>query len=219
MDPAANSVDKAAHPADLKANEKIRLSDAEAALLASLRAGEDCGYEVLVRTYGPRVMAVARRYFRCKADIADCFQDTFLTVFQNIDSFQQRSSLGYWIRGIAIKQCLMKLRQQQRRREQSIDDLLPMFDEKGNRIASNPHRASEQSEILDARSVKRIVRDSIDSLPYGHRAVLLLRDIDGYTTKETGAILGIKENAVKTRLHRARSALKALLEPVLERTI
>ena len=205
------------YPGDLKVNERVQLSDAEAALLVRLRSGEDCGFETLVRTYGPRVMAVARRYLRSEADVADCFQDTFLIVFQNIDSFEQRSTLGYWIRGVAINQSLMKLRKQRRRREQSIDHLLPTFEESGNRIASTPHHPPEQSEILDARTVKRIVRDNIDNLPDGYRVVLMLRDIDGYTTKETADLLGIKENAVKTRLHRARSALKALLEPVLER--
>jgi len=70
-------------------------------------------------------------------------------------------------------------------------------------------------ESIDKTRVKSIVREKINELPDDYRLVLLLRDIDGYTTKEPAATLRIRIHAVKTRLHRARSALKSLLTPVL----
>ena len=193
--------------------------DAEEKLLKSLRNREDSGYETLVRTYGPQVMAIAIRYLRSEADAADCFQDTFVAVFQSIDSFQQRSSIRHWIRGVTVNQCLMKLRKRQRRREESIEHMLPMFDERGKRVeVASPRQKAGIGESLDAEQIRRIVRENIDRLPEDYRLVLLLRDIDGYTTRETATILGIKINAAKTRLHRARSALKFMLEPLLEQT-
>ena len=71
-------------------------------------------------------------------------------------------------------------------------------------------------ELLEAEELRCAVRDAIGRLPDNYRLVLLLRDIDGYSTRESASILGIQINAVKTRLHRARSALKFMLEPLLE---
>jgi len=198
---------------------RSQVRDAEAILVQSLRMGEDSGYETLVRSFGPQVLAIARRYLRSEADAADCFQDTFIAIFQNIENFQRRSSFRQWVRGVAVKQCLMKIRKRQRRREDSIEHMLPTFNDRGERVdVASPGQKSEVGEMLDAEKIRRLVRANIDHLPQDHRLVLLLRDIDGYSTSETACILGIKINAVKTRLHRARSALKFMIEPLLEQT-
>ncbi len=195
-------------------SQDVDASDTE--LLECLRAGEERCFETLVRQLGPQVLATAKRYLRSDAEAADCFQDTFLAVFEGVNKFEQRSSLRTWVRGITINQCLMRIRKQGRRQEESIDHLLPAFDENGDRIeAAALNQSSAISESIDTTRVKTIVREKINELPDDYRLVLLLRDIDGYTTKETAAILRIKINAVKTRLHRARSALKSLLTPVL----
>ena len=194
--------------------------DAEEQLVHSLGNGEDSGFETLVRSYGPQVMAIARRYLRSEADAADCFQDTFIAIFEGINSFQRKSSFRSWVSGITINQCLMALRKRQRRREESIEHMLPMFNERGSRIdVASPRQKSEFGEALDAEQLRRIVREHIERLPDKYRLVLLLQDIDDYSTRETASILGIEVNAVKTRLHRARSALKYMLEPVLEQKL
>lgn len=191
--------------------------DAEEQLVESLRLGEDFAYETLVRSYGPLVMSVAGRYLKSEAEAADCFQDTFVAVFRGIDNFEHRSSLRHWVRGIAIKQCLMRLRKSRRRREESIDYLLPVFDENGSRVdTAGPHERFQIVEALDGERMRRVVRENIGRLPDDYRLVVLLRDIDGYSTRETASILGISANAAKVRLHRARSALKQLLQPIME---
>jgi RNA polymerase sigma-70 factor (ECF subfamily) len=191
--------------------------DSETQLVRSLRSREDSGFETLVRCYGPQVMAIARRYLRSEADAADCFQDTFVAIFQSIDSYKRESSFRHWVRGVTVNQCLMKLRTRHRRREESIEHMLPMFDDRGNRVENaSPRQNAEIGEALDTEQLRRVVRENIDKLPHDYRLVVLLRDIDGYSTRETSSILGIKVNAVKTRLHRARSALRFMLEPVLE---
>ncbi len=188
----------------------------ETELLECLRAGEERCFETLVRNLGPQVLATAKRYLRSDAEAADCFQDTFLAVFEGINKFEQRSSLRTWVRGITINQCLMRIRKQGRRKEESIEHLLPVFDENGDRIeTAGLIQSPAISESIDTTRLKSIVREKINELPDDYRLVLLLRDIDGYTTAETAAILRIKINAVKTRLHRARSALESLLTPVL----
>jgi len=186
-------------------------------LLKCLRAGDDGCYEILVRRFGPQVLATAKRYLRSDADAADCFQDTFLAVFESIDKFEQRSAIGTWIRGIAVNQCLMRIRAQGRRQEEPIEHLLPVFDEKGDRISSyTSNRSSSIADSIDTTQMKKIVREKIHELPDTYRVMLLLRDIDGHSTKEAAAILGVSVTAAKTRLHRARSALGSLLKPVME---
>ncbi len=202
-------------PADDSAPAKLDVDDMK--LIECLRAGVDECYETLVRRFGPGVLSVAKRYLRSEADAADCFQDTFLAVFQSIESFEQRSSIGTWVRGITVNLCLMRMRAQGRRREESIEHLMPIFDEHGNRVRSfASHRSSAISDSIDTARTKRIVQEKISELPDNYRTMLLLRDIDGYSTKEAAAMQRISVVAAKTRLHRARLALKALIEPVRE---
>ncbi len=190
----------------------------EHALVDCVRSGENRCYDVFVRRFSSKVLAVAKRYLRSDADAADCFQDTLVAAFDSIDRFEQRSSVGAWLRGITVNQCLMRVRTNSRRREESIDHLLPDFDEHGQRVTSfEPAQSSDTGAMIDQSQLKTVVRNKISQLPDIYRMTLLLRDIDGYSTQETADILGIEVNAVKTRLHRARSALKALLEPELER--
>ncbi len=186
----------------------------EHALVDCVRSGENRCYDIFVRRFGGKVLAVAKRYLRSDADAADCFQDTFVAAFDSIDRFEKRSSLGTWLRGITVNQCLMRARTNSRRREESIDHLLPQFDERGKRVTTyEPTQSSDFGEMIDRSQTQTVVRSMIDQLPDDYRMTLLLRDIDGYSTKETADILGIQVNAVKTRLHRARSALKTLLAP------
>jgi len=178
--------------------------------------GDDLAYEELVRHCGAQVLSVARRYLRSEADAADCFQDTFIAVMNSIDSFSGRSSLRQWVRGVAINQSLMALRRRKRNREDSIEHLMPQFDESGRRIqVAHEYRDAGIESQLDSSALQETVRHCIQQLPDDYRVVILLRDIDGYSTQETAAILGIQVNAVKTRLHRARTALKCMMEPML----
>ncbi len=186
----------------------------ERELLRGMLAGDDTSFETVMVLYGAQVTRLARRYLRNEADVAECVQDTFLKVFQKIAGFERRSSLWTWIRRIAVNECLMRLRQIKRRAEEDIEDLLPVFDESCRRVDGSTE-ARGVVQTLHSQDIKRAVREAIDRLPAQYRTVLLLRDIDDYNTSETATILGIKENAVKVRLHRARSALKQLLAPFL----
>ncbi len=167
-----------------------------------------------MRTYGGRMLAVARRLVRNEEDARDCVQEAFLQAFRNIEKFEQRASLGSWLHRIVANAALMKLRARARRPEQSIEDLLPPFDADGQRTAPEAELAVSL-ELLERREVREAVRRAIDQLPDGYRNVLLIRDIEGYDTAETAALLGLTPGAVKTRLHRARTALKSLLAPVI----
>ncbi len=187
----------------------------EKALLEGLLRQDPRAYETLVRAYGSRVMAAARRYLRSGDDAADVFQETFIQVMKSIDKFEGRSTLWYWVRGITIKLSLLKLRQQRRRKETSFEDLLPQYDESEHRILpENPRSAADEVETGD---VGQYVREAIAELPEQYRTILVLRDFEGHSTQETADILGIQANTAKVRLHRARNALRTLLERLLDR--
>ncbi len=185
----------------------------ESLLLTRLREGDEDSYAELVRSHGGRMYAVALRLTTNAEDARDAVQQAFLQAFKHIDAFEGRSSLGTWLHRIAVNEALQLLRSR-RRREQSVDELLPRFDALGCRV--EPRGRVPPTEALVERHEARIqVRRCIERLPDVFRIVLVLRDIEGFSTGETAEMLGITDGAVKMRLHRARSALKKLLEPVL----
>lgn len=201
----------------LAPNSSTMTPDCEVGLLARLRAGEDTAFDELVRQTGGRLLAVARRMLRRDEDAQDAVQEAFLSAFKSLDRFDGRSQLGTWLHRITVNACLMKLRSQRRRggKERSIDSLLPQFLEDGHqRSDSRPWKPSEQSGI-EQSELRDLVRSKIDELPETFRVVLLLRDIEELDTEETAQVLGLSPAAVKTRLHRARQALRTLLDPCM----
>ena len=187
----------------------------ESSLLARLQRGDEDACEILVRTHTARLLAVARRYLRQEEDARDAVQEAFVAAFRSIGRFQGGSSLSTWLHRIAINACLMRLRSARRHPETPIEELLPVFDETGHRIAE-PEEWRESAETAVSRlETRRRVREAIDQLPEPYRAVLLLRDIEELDTAEVAKLLGISANAVKIRLHRARQALRTLLSSAM----
>lgn len=184
----------------------------EAALLDALRAGDDRAYETLVRTYGGRMLAVAQRLLGSEDDAQDALQDAFISAFRAIHSFAGGSRISTWLHRITVNAALMKLRTRRSRPEQSIDALLPRFLDDGHQ-AEPVVDWQDTAEVAAVREETRAaVRSAIAELPQDYRIVLQLRDIEELSTEETAAMLGLSVNATKTRLHRARQALRTLLD-------
>jgi RNA polymerase sigma-70 factor (ECF subfamily) len=191
---------------------------ADADLLARLRAGEDDAFEELVRQNAGRLLAVARRYLKTDEDAQDVVQETFLSAFRSLDRFEGSSRLSTWLHRIAVNAALMKLRTRRRKPEESIEELLPRFRDDGHPFRPAIPWKPLSDEILGQKQTRALVQSCIDRLPESYRHVLLLRDIEEFDTEETAEILGISPNAVKTRLHRARQALRGLLNPHFRRS-
>ena len=187
-------------------------SQNEAELVAALKRGDDTAYEQLVRSYGPRLLATARRYLANDDDASDALQDAFLSAFKAIDRFQEDARLSTWLHRIVVNASLMKLRSKRRKPETSIEDLLPEFLPDGHMTERTSAWADSAVETAERNETRTIVRDSINRLPEDYRSVLLLRDIDQYDTQQTADMLGLSTSAVKTRLHRARQALRTQLD-------
>lgn len=169
----------------------------------------------MVRAHAPRLLTVARRIMGNPQDAADCVQEGMLSAFRRIETFDGRSALGTWLHRIVVNAALMKLRKRKSRTEASLDGLMPVLDQRDCRIEPLWVDRVSVDDLIASKDTQRIVREAIDSLPQTHRTVLLLRDIEGLDTAQTADYLELSTGAVKVRLHRARSALKKLLEPVI----
>lgn len=181
-------------------------------LLARLRGGEDEAFEQLVQQNSGRLLAVARRLLGNEHDARDAVQDAFLSAFKGIGQFTGTAKLSTWLHRIVVNAALIKLRSRRRKPEESIDELRPQFTEQGEWSNHAPVWEVSSEKLLQQRETRTLVRHHIDLLPDTYRAVLLLRDLEELNTEEVADTLGITPNAVKLRLHRARQALRTLLE-------
>lgn len=181
-------------------------------LLARLRTGDEDAFETLVRQYGGRMLAVARRFFDCEADARDVLQEAFLAAFKSIGDFKGNSSLATWLHRIVVNAALMNLRQKKRRPIEPINELLPQFDVQGSWADPDANYLPLPLEVLEQRETRAMVRRKIAQLPEVYRVVLVLRDMRRLDTAKVAATLSISDNAVKIRLHRARQALKTIIE-------
>jgi RNA polymerase sigma-70 factor, ECF subfamily len=197
---------------DLPALADRREQEAEESLLAALRAGDEQAYHELVAGHGGRLLAVCRRFLGNEEDARDALQDAFFHAFRALPRFAGHCRIGTWLHRIAVNTALMKLRSRRSKPEEPIEPLLPTFVEDGHQTTPAADWL-EPFELLLRRENCERVRQSIAALPTTYRTVLLLRDIEELGTAEVGELLGISQNAVKIRLHRARQALRELLDP------
>ena len=168
-----------------------------------------------MRRHGGRLLAVARRFLRSEEDARDAVQDAFASAFRSIHGFEGNAQLSTWLHRIVVNASLVRLRRARRKPETSIEELLPGFLEDGHMDRPASPWRSEGPDPVERGELRALVLGSIQKLPESYRNVLLLRDVEDLDTEETAQLLEISPGAVKTRLHRARQALRSLLEPHL----
>ena len=173
----------------------------EVDLVARLRTGDGDAYALLFREHARAMTAVARRFFGDTSDAAEAVQDAFVSAFKAMAAFEGTARLGTWLHRITVNACLLKLRGQRRSR------LVPLEGD------AHPAAVPGCDSGLSQAEARSLVREGVEQLPEAYRTVIRLRDLEGLSTEETAARLGTNCGAVKTRLHRARQALKTILEP------
>jgi RNA polymerase sigma-70 factor, ECF subfamily len=182
-------------------------------LLGRAQAGDITAFEELVERHRDRVFGLALRMTRSEADAAEVTQDTFLSAYQHLDEFRGQAAFGSWVHRIAANHALMRLRH--RRVVQAAEDELkgPEFNERGS-LAEYP--ASDWSRRADEKALDaelgQAIKQATDSLPESYRSVFLLKDVDGLSYEEIGEITGDSVAAIKSRLHRARLALREAID-------
>ncbi len=182
-------------------------------LVAALRAGDLTAFERIIRDHGRPLLAVARRLLRDEEEAREAVQDALVSAFRACHRFEGGSRVSTWLHRIVVNACLMRLRTLRRRGEVSIDGWLPRFLPDGHHEARFVDWSNAAHALVEQQETCALVRR--DSLPDSYRTVLLMRDIEGVPVEEVAAALEISSNAVHIRLHRARQALRTLLDPVI----
>jgi RNA polymerase sigma-70 factor (ECF subfamily) len=199
----------------------------EERLLAGLRAGDESAFGELIDTFGESMLRIAAGVVSSSAVAEEVVQETWLAVFTGVHRFQARSSLRTWIFRI-----LLNTANTQRTREARIvpfSDLGPeltddepavdpeRFLPAGHRWAGQwsspprPWQSDPESRVLAAETLG-VVREVLATLPAGQRAVVTLRDVQGWTPEEVSEALGVSRGNQRVLLHRARSRLRTALE-------
>jgi len=145
----------------------------------------------------------------------DVVQESFISALAGLDKFEHKSNIETWLRRITINHSISKLRQLKRLAEDSVELFLPEFDELDCRVEQKWAKIPSPDEIMERKGVINQIEHGLRSLPKAYELIVRLRDIEGYSTQEVAEILNISESNVKVRLHRGRSALKKILEPIL----
>ena len=186
--------------------------DRDGGLLELLRLGQPGAAEQLIATYGDRAYRLAVRITGNEQDAEEVVQDALWAVVRKIATFRGDSAFGSWLYRIVANAAYQKLRGRQRRgRELSLDEVLPLFDESGCHVAPIADWSPRVGNPEVQAELRMALTSAIDELPATYRAVLVLRDVEGRSTREIANTLGIGVPLVKTRVHRARLFLRKRL--------
>jgi RNA polymerase sigma-70 factor, ECF subfamily len=184
-------------------------------LLTRAAAGDAGALETLMSRYSARVYRLAYGITRNQADAEEIVQDVFLQLVLKGASFEGRAAVASWIYRVTTNVALNKRRGKRREVETSLDDCLPTFKDDGHRDGARAFLVADWSRRPDAEllsgEARRILDEAIDRLPEHYRAVLVLRDVEELSNEEVARVVDDSVSAVKTRLHRARMALRELL--------
>jgi len=188
----------------------------ENTLVDRLRGGDTGVLEVLMERYASRVFRVARGITRTDADAEEVVQDVFLTIARKIDRFEGRAALSTWIYRVTTNAALIKRRGKRAQLQVSLEEHLPTFKEDGHRDGERSYLLADwsqnpEAELLDGEA-RAILSSAIEGLPETYRAVLVLRDVEELSNEEAAEILGESVASIKSRVHRARMALRRCLE-------
>lgn len=187
-------------------------------LVEGIRRGDTRSCDTLVKTYWTDLNFLARRIIGSQDEADDIVQDAFINAIKHIDTFESRGNLRAWLRKIVTNQALMALRKKKALKEDSLDDLMLQFDDSGHHLNHFTERPASLDVLEESSQAREHIRLAIDKLPENYRLTLILRDIQGYTTREVADMTDTTEKNVKVRLHRARLALRNLLGPAFRDT-
>jgi len=189
----------------------------EAISLEALMAGDESAFEQLVVQESPRLFRVIVRIVGDDDEAQSILQETFLQAYQRMNTFRRESKLTTWLYAIGINLARASLRKSRRLsslEDQEVERMLPAFN-RGMFVETpaiwDPARVTEFSDR------QQLVRKGIEQLPEDYKTVVILRDMEEYSTDEVARMLGISSGAVRVRLHRARGALRKLLDPHMRR--
>ena len=175
------------------------LSDEQ--IVAQVVGGQTALFEVLMRRHNERIYRAARAILKDETEAEDVMQQAYVNAYSHLKQFDARAKFSTWLTRIAINEAITRARK--RGRYEALDE---DGTEGGEAVMASREQDPERQAF--ARELGRLVEDAVDALPDGARAVFMLRDVEGLSTAEVSDCLGVSEDVVKTRLSRARAALR-----------
>jgi RNA polymerase sigma-70 factor (ECF subfamily) len=182
----------------------------ERMLLRRLQQRDERAFEEMVRLYQHKVFNLVYRMIGDPEEAKDVAQDVFVTVFKAIDSFRGEAKFSTWLYRIAANHCKNRIKYLGRRHQKSTSEL----DEAAEREMQSAQPSAMRPQVdgpdavLEGLQLERAVQNGIAALEEEHRELIVLRDVEDLSYDEIAAITGLAEGTVKSRLHRARMALK-----------
>jgi len=188
-------------------HEALSASLTDSELVERVRGGESALFEILMRRHNQRVYRVARSIVKDEAEAEDVMQQAYINAYLHLNQFESRAQFSTWLTRIAMYEALA------RRRKKRPEEPLSMHEDS---LVDAPGDAFETQQVSPerqaySRELGRLIEDAVDALPETYRAVFMLREVEGLSTSETAEGLGLGEEAVKTRLHRARTMVRRTL--------
>jgi RNA polymerase sigma-70 factor, ECF subfamily len=178
-------------------------------LIERAREGDQAAFAELVTAHADRVQGALRRFGLTAGDADEVAQEVFLRAWRGLDRFQERSSFSTWLYRIAFNEAQRRLaRRTLPRAEPDPDGEDPVVS-----LPESPEAGPDARAL--AHEFERKLEDALGELPPEWRAAVVLRDIEGLSTHDAADVAGVGEAAFKSRLHRGRMQLRALLEPYL----
>ncbi len=186
----------------------------ETELVERLRLQDEGALADLSSLYGTRIFQLAFRYVKNREDAEEVVQDVLLKVFRKIDAFRGDSALSSWIYRITFNTAMSRLRHTRAARMAEVPEL-PVGAASPGDAAPRAYEPADWSNLADESMLRRQMRErlfeAVDELPAIYRAPVILRDFKGLTTEEASVRLRVKDQTLKSRLHRGRLLLRAQL--------
>jgi RNA polymerase sigma-70 factor (ECF subfamily) len=180
----------------------------ESGLVERCRRGDAEAFARLVAVHEGMVFNLAARLLGDAEEARDLSQEVFLQVFRTLGRFEGRSSLRTWIYRIVVNQCRNRQRWWRRRRRDRSLPLQDLTDAQEARLSEAPGGVNGPQQELERRDRAREVQEALAALSFDHRAILMLREVEGLSCEEVAGTLGLPAGTVKSRLARAREALR-----------
>jgi len=185
------------------------MSNDEQLLLERSRSGDVAAFEILIEAYQKKIFNLAYRIVGNYHDAGDLSQEAFIRIFKSIANFKEQSSFSTWIYRITTNVCLDFIRKKKNRKVLSLDEEIHVKDGEMKRQAISDDPLPD--EIVEKEELRGIVNSAINSLNEEQRLVISLRDIQGLSYDEIALVLDCPTGTVKSRINRARHALKNIL--------
>ena len=192
--------------------KRKKVKDEDFDLIQSINSGEVDRFQDLVKRYEQKLYNFSLRMCRDHSDAEDMVQDTFLNVFKYLKDFRYETKFKNWLYKVAASTCIKKRRKSKfaPERELSLDEFLPS--DEADAADQVPEWALMPLDRLLNEELASAVHQGILAIPRKYRMVIVLRDIEGFSTAETAQILNLSQSNVKVRLHRARLYLREKLK-------